>query len=616
MSPKFLLAQLIKFVVFTLLFLELSAFSFISNLDIILKAERNRFFEKTNYLNYIPAVKEDLKNNPNISIDQDFLISVMLRLAPYHKKLLNKQSACSLYSYLISGLAQSALGEMKNIVINYPENDKLKSSIISTVDFYEIMIKNPCPKVLPVTYIKSVKEFREYLVNLQNLVPQKAVTCEEEYTKLLQDYQTFNLCSIYDQLKNEPTYASAFHLSKNLLSQIKKSITPQDVFFLDNLCLSAKDEKQFCTDIFEANYWQRISQGKAPMHPVREYCSNDAKKIKGCLEELTSQPQTCHYPQYLKSSLLPAMNCDHISLALNHSVLNTNYPECPLQLENEGIVNATRLLAHLENKNYPFSDEACLSYPLSLFAHFNLELGNPMAWDYQLCYFDRLDQVDKCYPSIIGVLKDSDYSQEFVITNLLRKNSVISDKMECSLIKDYQFNPYLLKYKSGCYILSNLENCSLSECEFKIINNEQTIDIIKVKPPQLFDYISHTRDNRNFSQVNLITEQLKKQSKEIRNLSVLKSFFQNHPNSIIHGVGCAQTLLPSFFKMQSLYQCDPMPFILDGVFTKNGETLITLRTAIDHLHAPRLTNWKRIYSSIKMLHDIHPQKSWSLYGLY
>ena len=125
--------------------------------------------------------------------------------------------------------------------------------------------------------------------------------------------------------------------------------------------LIQKKPQEFCKDIFEADYWQKVSQGKSSPHITSIYCGGDSKNLKKCLRELNQKPKLCHYPKYLTTGLVPNMNCQNLSLAFNHSSLNTQDPECPLQIENLGLVAASRLLTHAKQGTYEMSPKYCVS---------------------------------------------------------------------------------------------------------------------------------------------------------------------------------------------------------------------------------------------------------------
>ena len=84
---------------------------------------------------------------------------------------------------------------------------------------------------------------------------------------------------------------------------------------------------------------------------------------------------------------------------------------------------------------------------------------------------------------------------------------------------------------------------------------------------------------------------------------------------IIHGIGCAEDLLPSFFKTKAFNQCSPLPFIIDGMLKENDKVVFVTRSGADSLQAPRLVGWSLVYSAVKSYQRTHPLKLWTLDGL-
>ena len=62
-------------------------------------------------------------------------------------------------------------------------------------------------------------------------------------------------------------------------------------------------------------------------------------------------------------------------------------------------------------------------------------------------------------------------------------------------------------------------------------------------------------------------------------------------------------------------QCRPIPFIIDGIIEKKFNYFLSVRTAIDDLHSPRLVNWSFIYNALKSYEGVHSINSWTLYGI-
>ena len=97
---------------------------------------------------------------------------------------------------------------------------------------------------------------------------------------------------------------------------------------------------------------------------------------------------------------------------------------------------------------------------------------------------------------------------------------------------------------------------------------------------------------------------------------MVQVFFKQHEKGIIHGIGCAEDLLPTVVRRRSFNQCTPTPFLVDGIFEKNENKTLVLRTAFDDILSPRLTPWNWVFTAVMKYQEMHPLKQWNLYGLH
>jgi len=183
------------------------------------------------------------------------------------------------------------------------------------------------------------------------------------------------------------------------------------------------------------------------------------------------------------------------------------------------------------------------------------------------------------------------------------------------MVDSEDYNSILLEFKSGCYIVFDRSKCFVSQCKTKIIYNDRIINHIKLKNRVAIDYFPSSISNERFSQHYLLTRDYRQNGRSLNSLIGINGFFKKSKKGIIHGVGCAEDLLPSFFKAQAFNQCSPLPFIIDGMIRENDKTIFVTRTALDSLQAPRLINWSLVFSAVKSYQRIHPLRLWTLYGL-
>jgi hypothetical protein len=202
-----------------------------------------------------------------------------------------------------------------------------------------------------------------------------------------------------------------------------------------------------------------------------------------------------------------------------------------------------------------------------------------------------------------------------VVAFILKELRGAEKALTCEMVDSQTYNPLMLQYKSGCFIVYERENCYISQCKHKIIYMDRPFDLIKIKGNTAMAYFPlNVRDER-FSQQYLLTRDFKKQGRSLSNLSDLSNFFRKSKSGIVHGIGCAEDLLPTFFKAQSINQCTPMPFIVNGMMKDMDKFAFVTRTAADSMQAPRLIGWSTIYSAVKSYQRVHPLKLWTMYGL-
>jgi hypothetical protein len=177
------------------------------------------------------------------------------------------------------------------------------------------------------------------------------------------------------------------------------------------------------------------------------------------------------------------------------------------------------------------------------------------------------------------------------------------------------YNPALLEHKSGCYVIYDNQKCLISKCKHKIILNDRPIDFIKVKGHSALPYFPLSLRDERFSQNYLLTRDFKRNSSTLLNLASMTNFFKKSTNGIVQGIGCAEDLLPGFFKSKAMNQCSGLPFIVSGILKENDKVVFITRTSVDSLSAPRLLSWSSIFSAVKSYQKIQPLKQWTLYGL-
>jgi len=308
-------------------------------------------------------------------------------------------------------------------------------------------------------------------------------------------------------------------------------------------------------------------------------------------------------------------NCDQTSTSLNHSKLISDYQDCPGNVDNEALTNVNRIVNHFAPRKIVTLPETCAGEANYSFAKLNFDIKYDKGWPLKVCFLNRVNNKEECLPYIPGSRPNEPLSEDLVIAKILYLHKGASPKTICKLVSSKKYSPVRTDFKSGCFIVYNPEKCTALTCEKKVIWDEKEHKDIRFIGTPIFEYFPSAYTNDRYAVTNLLSEARGIQSRSIKNLTDMKFYLDKIPNSIIHGIGCAEDLIPENYKRESINQCQPIPFIIDGYFVKNAENFLVTRTAIDDLYAPRLITWPSIYNAVTAYKELHPFNSWTLYGL-
>ena len=81
-------------------------------------------------------------------------------------------------------------------------------------------------------------------------------------------------------------------------------------------------------------------------------------------------------------------------------------------------------------------------------------------------------------------------------------------------------------------------------------------------------------------------------------------------------MACLEDILPEYFAKKSYGQCRPYPFIIDGQEKVASDTFLSVHLPLDDVHLPRRIRWQNIYQGVVNFQQIHPMKSWAMYGIW
>lgn len=597
---------------------------------------------KTNYTKKIAQLRNnpsnllDIKDIDSVDLDPDY-IGHVFTYTPARYAYLGTKDECSLYDLLLAGVVKDFNGLVDYVIVRYLTKDgKKKRSYVKLDVFMNTVAIPKCPKIKTFQAYFDIKNFSS-TVKAINLTPPVTIgDCRNVHREFILDHKTPYLCAINDEIQNideydrqmkntpktNPRLRSHYENKFKNADAYRKKINKHGLSYLENLCENIEDVQNFCDNFFNKNFWSRVLDNERSEWSMMGLCQGILQRDKlnkqnyqVCGRKIALDTNICrlsglHYPV-----LQPKPSCENLEKALNYSRLRAPYQDCPGQTGSLAIVNIARILQHF----FPEEDKEksyCSLTSASTFLSFNQESVEARTWDIHLCYEDKINEKEVCLPTLNGNYGDSEFNIGKVVSYIMSKTRATDPDMVCEVVSDKDYNPALLKFKNGCFVVLNSANCSAIDCEIKIIHKERKVTHITHKQNVHVDYIANNTKFEKFSQMSLLKEYKNIREKKIINMTILQNFLKDHPNGIIHAIGCIEDLYPGQFLVRAFNQCSPTPLIIDGYIEKKGYFSLVTRTALDDIQSPRLVPWNYLYKAIKSYQKIHPLKIWSLNGLY
>lgn len=606
----------------------------VETLQKIMEQQRNQFIKNRDDLRASIGLATPMSQEQfnQAIIHPDFINGIILKSPPRYLYLLDK-NVCNFAALIDNSLLKSALGEIDEVPMIVKSNQR--PFLLSKSEFIDLA-EEKCPGLKRKSELFSINNLRSTLNSLKYPEPKS----EQECKRIIEDWKTNPylpyMCKI-PQVLNRGRNAN-FQLQKggNLplrtrrqLQSIKReadAVVSRSTFkqrqYMSFLCSGLLSHDKFCGPYLSSEVWTKVVNKNLPDYLMSYRCQSlfnrkniSENLLRTCALKLKNEPEQC-YLNTMKGTpaLSPASNCNSISDALIESKLITNYNDCPGLIMNNSMNNIHRIYAHFSNNKTPFGKD-CTTLPYNTLA--NLYIANKIEdhWPLNICYFDRIEDDKVCRMYIPGE-QDSPYAENRIVTEILKRIMPMPTNTQCKIISNREYNPILLEFKVGCYIVKDLDNCNQSPCPRKIIVKEKVIEGVDYVGSMFQDYIPSTFAKKRYSGQFIMEENLKTQSKGINNFTELLVFFQQKKNGIIHGVGCLEDLLPRHFKNNIINSCRPMSFIIDGHVGGLDDKKVVFRAAIDHIHSPRILSWQNIFDAVMRYKSHHPLRTWALYGLF
>lgn len=596
----------------------------IESFEKLIQVDNTRFAKKSELLTKSRLTVLDPAPDSIVDLDVDFINSLILHSDPGYLKLASS-TKCHFYDSLINDLLRTTEGRVSNMIVNYTDKKGAKTqALVNKKEFINKIVSQECPetpKLIDQFQLKNI----DSIIRTANFETPTAETCHAIHIEWINNPKTPYFCKIHEFMKEarfnqgDPKDLAQ---RKAVAQALEKKISVTNRDYLESVCTNIDDRAAFCDEFVNVSFWTKVSQSPDKKIFAQDICAgisgtsnlSDAL-LKQCLSKLKKDPNLCLYPGGRNRGLVPQPQCDNLSNALNHSTLKADYQDCPSTSDQQGVTNLGRVLLNISQDKVPTPNGPCSTVSSEVVFDFNKRFNNDENWKLEACFEDKMAQKEKCYKTYFGASATGREAYNNVVVEILKETRGADPAVKCEMVDSEDYNSLLLQYKSGCYIIYDRSKCFTSQCKHKILYNDRTIDFIKLRNTVTLDYFPTSVKDERFSQHYLLTKDYRREGRTLQNLTTINSFFKKNRKGIIHGIGCAEDLLPSFFRVRGMNQCTALPFIIDGMIKENSKYAFVTRTGADSLQAPRIISWSNVYSSVKTYQKIHPLRIWTLYGL-
>lgn len=601
-----------------------------NNLKTISKTQKDTFDNLLKTFQNINFKEDEVNNIKEVYLNTIFLNSISFNTPNRYMNLATMDS-CSIYDLMLSGLLKTPSGELSSIIFDYKtKKDEIKTAALPLRLFKEKIIQAQCPNSLKLWSYFQEPNLRATIKNLKLTRPKAANDCAENLNEHNKNPFMPYLCMMSEKINDIPKNSTRL---KNLaLSKYKeRSIIQKELDiaktyslilndptknYLNNLCRYLDQPEKFCDNHFQESFWNKAKQLKQEDY-LSSFCGN-SNQLNKCIQKLNTNNQACYFSENNKyMSMTPRPGCEEVSNAFSHSRLYSNYKDCPANIGNENLVTWARILNHFKPMDF-LKTESCDLNSIYSVLLFNKDYTDFEQWKSEICFEDKIARQTTCYPTFYNDLSfESEYSLSRVVGKIANRLKGYNTNFKpCKITTNSEYKPTLLEFKSGCIIIKDETTCKGTNCDLKVLIDEVPFNNFTIKNKIDFKILptEFTKENKSYKNIFELNE--KKTFKRILNISTFLNTYKEKPNAIFYGQGCAEVLLPTYFKERYINACTPINFIIDGYKEFNSQYAMIVRTSLDHLHAPRMISWNYVYSAIKQYQNLHPINTWGFYAIY
>lgn len=603
----------------------------------LLKIRSENYLKKKSELDpSLEITKEgelSIENNQT-ALSESFLTSILFESQAISLALGIKDE-CSFYDLILSKLLTIDENQEDPLFIIKSKGQirTIKQSL-----FFAEYVSKKCPSVKNLSQFFALNNLKSTLSQYTIQPVKTRSQCKVEFQKFINDVKAPYLCYLTDVINNKSELEDKILLTppadykkliklKNRLKKVEgfeSVINPYALQYLTRLCQHAESEKHYCDEVFHQTYWKRITQKEIEPKRVMHLCealyqkplnSKELEDITPCLKSLDKKPLVCQELNYDAGGAYPKQTCPTLAKALSLTKMKDDLHDCPKREDLHSITLLSRIVSHFfPNK---FGNLNCQNFTGSYFVHYLHRSTGTQVRKNALCYNDPLKDYKKCMPIVYSDIEEKEYAITRTMESILYKLMSFGKTEKCTFTESSKFNNALLKYKSGCHILYDDENCTEYECPITVLYNEKKIENkFEHKMGAHVSLFPLAYDDKGYNIFNIIKSTLKLEQKKMNTVFQLKNILSSKKNALIYGSGCLEDIYPHIKKREYINVCTPMPFLISNIIQDDGFSSVVINTGLDPLQEPRIVDWQNLLIAMKNFQIKHPQKEWPLYAVY
>ncbi len=546
-------------------------------------------------------------------VDPDWLKSVYLH-TPVALTLFLGKDLCQFGNFL-QAFSPPLNSDKEQLIFLIDKNKKKSSS--TSLEEARRFFRTKCPQIKETAFYFQNGRKKSYF-DLPFFGPSISPSeCSQHYTAFIEHPASIHFCS----LALTPMRTGNASLA-NQLSIIEKKI-------LLRSCTSATMPSLFCAARSSISYWDKVLAELRDKRPLKFLCTDLEEKLKlnfsdlkACVDFMRAHPDAC---STLSSSLAAGPACSSIEIGLDQEQ-NAFDKDCGDDLENKAPVTISRLLSWLRPEGSKTkakkSGSDCVAKSYRPFLDFIEDTPLDSSWETKLCYKLGGESKNRCLNFIFS--NDRSYGLASRIEVYLRQkfpqDLIKNRKLNCAVVSPKQYFPQLLKFQTGCFLVTNFNQCKNKNCKMKIVLNGKEKKAPQFEFTSSYELFPTSSQKTNESIFFWLKKRLKFSTKKVNSLGDYQVLAENSKGPVAAvGIGCAEALVSGGIIGTGPLSCTPSSFLITalGPASPVGPVRsVIVRTDFDSSTTPRVLLWTQVVQSVFLYQQTLSYSFWPLHAVY